>query len=140
MVAMTPRRKIDFDAGMGALRTWCGQGDGTPRRQQMTAVRFCLEELEQRHPGRAVEVRVPPAGAVQILKGTTHRRGTPPAVVEMSMPTWLRLATGDLSWDEGDAAGLIQASGQRTDLAALLPLFDGQDLAVHSQSADAGGL
>ena len=59
-----------------------------------TAVRYTLEELGARAPGRSVEVRVPPFGAVQCLEGPRHTRGTPPNVVESDAETWLRLATG----------------------------------------------
>lgn len=87
-----------------------------------TAVRYTLEELGERAPGRSVEVRVPPFGAVQCIEGTTHRRGTPPAVIETDASTWLALATGTLTWAEAVASGAVQASGERTDLNALLPL------------------
>ena len=59
---------------MEALRAWreaCERGEDAPRAVVLTAVRFTLEELGALHPGRSVEVRVPPAGAVQILPGTT---------------------------------------------------------------------
>lgn len=116
-----PTRKISSEAGMSALRAWAREGEGTARRTLLTAVRFSLEELGALHPGRAVEVRVPPAGAVQILPGTTHRRGTPPAVVETSMQVWLGLVTGRVGWGEALADGRIQASGERTDLAPFFP-------------------
>ena len=92
------------------------------RSRLLMAVRYSLEELAELAPGRAVEVRVPPAGATQILGGTTHRRGTPPAVVETSMNTWIRLCVGLLSWEDATEGGLLVASGQRTDLSTLLPL------------------
>lgn len=85
-------------------------------------MRYTLGLLAAKHPGRAVEVRVPPFGAVQVLTGTSHRRGTPPAVVETDADTWLRLAAGWQQWDEAVAAGRVQASGQRADLGGLLPL------------------
>ena len=97
---------------MEALRAWrgaCERGEDAPRPVVLTAVRFTLEELGALHPGRSVEVRVPPAGAVQILPGTTHRRGTPPAVVETDARTWLSLACGVLTWDEA-VVGEAQAS------------------------------
>lgn len=110
---------------MEALRAWreaVERGGEAPRPVVLTAVRFTLEELGALHPGRSVEVRVPPAGAVQILPGTMHRRGTPPAVVETDARTWLSLACGLLTWDEAVAGSLVSASGERTDLGPLLPL------------------
>jgi len=86
------KRRIDPAQGMEALRAWreaVERGGEAPRPGALAAVRFTLEELGTLHPGRSVEVRVPPAGAVQILPGTTHRRGTPPAVVETDARTWL---------------------------------------------------
>ena len=84
------------------------------------AVRTSLQWFAEQNPGRAVEVRVPPFLAVQILGGTTHRRGTPPAVVEMSPQTWLELFTQKITWADAVASGLIMASGERSDLSELL--------------------
>lgn len=81
-----------------------------------------LALLEQRAPGRSVEVRVPPYAAVQVIPGVRHTRGTPPAVVEMDAPTWIALATGDLAWHDAEAAGRVAASGERADLSPYLPL------------------
>ena len=85
-------------------------------------VKHYLALLAQRAPGGAVEVRVPPYSAVQVVGGTTHKRGTPPAVVEMTAETWLGLATGGLRWVEADRDGLLRASGERSDLSPYLPL------------------
>lgn len=93
-----------------------------PRPTVATAVRFTLQLLEARAPGQAVEVRVPPFGAVQILPGATHRRGTPPAVIEMPAEVWLALAVGGLPWSMAISQGLVAASGNRADLGELLPL------------------
>jgi len=84
-----------------------------------TGVRTSLQWFAEQSPGRAVEVRVPPYLAVQVLGGTTHRRGTPPAVVEMSPQTWLELFTKKLSWSDAVATGKIIASGERSDLSEL---------------------
>lgn len=119
-----PRRRIDPTDGLAALRRWRSDPTGTPRAAVLAAVRFSLEELGALHPGRSVEVRVPPAGAVQILPGTVHRRGTPPAVVETDMGTWLALVVGDLDWARAEDDGLVQASGERAELGPYLPLFD----------------
>lgn len=116
------RRISDWD-GIASVRAFQADPDGVPRSVVMTAVRYFLEELAELHPGRAVEVRVPPAGAVQILAGTTHRRGTPPAVVEMDMPTFLALCVGDLSWESALADHRVSASGERTDLTPLFPIL-----------------
>ena len=99
-----------------------GLSASVPRATVATAVRFTLQLLEARAPGQAVEVRVPPFGAVQILPGTTHRRGTPPAVVEMPAEVWLALAVGVLPWSTAISQGLVAASGNRADLGELLPL------------------
>jgi hypothetical protein len=82
-------------------------------------VRTSLQWFADQNPGRAVEVRVPPYLAIQILGGTTHRRGTPPAVVEMSPQTWLELFTKKLAWADAVATGRIIASGERSDLSEL---------------------
>ena len=81
-----------------------------------------LAVLAARHPGRSVEVRVPPYAAAQCVGGTRHTRGTPPAVVETDAWTWVRLARGELAWSAAVAAGAVVASGERSDLVSLLPL------------------
>ena len=61
---------------------------------QRVAARYLLYALAARHPGRVLEVRVPPVAAVQCLPGPVHTRGTPPNVVETDPQTWIRLAAG----------------------------------------------
>jgi hypothetical protein len=87
--------------------------------------------LAGQHPGRSVEVRVPPYAAVQCAittdgvtdPGPTHTRGTPPNVVETDPLTFLRLATGRISWADAVLTGSVQASGLRADLSGVLPLL-----------------
>jgi hypothetical protein len=74
-------------------------------------------------PGRSVELRVPPAIAVQIVEGPRHTRGTPANVVETDPITWLRLASGRVTFDASAANGSVRASGNRADLSEWLPLF-----------------
>jgi hypothetical protein len=121
---MPPRRRTDPDEGRIALTAWTADPEGVDRATVGTAVRYTLEELGTRAPGRSVEVRVPPFGAVQCLEGPRHTRGTPPNVVEADAETWLRLATGDQLWAEALAEGRLRVSGTRADLDALLPLTD----------------
>ena len=85
-------------------------------------VKHYLAVLEDRAPGRSVEVRVPPYAAVQVVPGVRHTRGTPPAVVETDAETWLAVATGRTTWAEALASGAVRASGERTDLSTYLPL------------------
>jgi hypothetical protein len=81
-----------------------------------------LALLVAKAPGGAVEVRVPPYAVAQCLAGTRHTRGTPPAVVEMDAATWVGLAVGDLEWAEAERDARLVASGERSNLAHLLPL------------------
>ncbi|MCG8654323.1 sterol carrier family protein [Yimella sp. NH-Cas1] len=115
-------RRIDPSAGRQAVQDWCADPQ-VPRPTLATAVRYTLEELGLQAPGRSVEVRVPPFGAVQVIEGTTHRRGTPPNVVELSAATWLALVVGDLAWADAEESGDLRASGGRADLSAYLPLL-----------------
>lgn len=87
------------------------------------AVRLVLAVLADRYPGRSVEVRVPPFGAVQCIPGPRHTRGTPPNVIETDGVTFLKVATGRLSWADAVAAGRISASGTRADIRAYLPIM-----------------
>ena len=96
---------------------------------EQIAVKFCLQLLHEKAPGNSVEVRIPPYAAVQIIPGTSHKRGTPPAVIEMSARIWIDLAIGNIDWTTTKNSGAISASGQRADLSTLLPLISSQDLA-----------
>lgn len=86
------------------------------------ATRYLLEELADRAPGRSVEVRVPPYGAVQCIPGPRHTRGTPPNVIETDPATWVALGTGSATWDDVRQGGRVRASGERADLSGYLPL------------------
>jgi hypothetical protein len=97
-----------------------------PEREALRgAVLYTLGLLEAKVPGRAVEMRVPPFGAVQCVAGPRHTRGTPPNVVETDPATWVQLAAGQLSWAQADSAGQITASGPRSDLSEYLPVLPG---------------
>ncbi|MDQ1130126.1 sterol carrier family protein [Microbacterium sp. SORGH_AS_0888] len=118
-------RGISTEDGRGALAALAERRDagGLPARaDRATAVRYLLQLLAEKAPGHTVEVRVPPFGAVQVIEGPRHTRGTPPNVVELDPETWIALATGAESWGDAAATGRIHASGTRADLAALLPL------------------
>ncbi|MFW7388025.1 MAG: sterol carrier family protein [Rothia mucilaginosa] len=94
-----------------------------PRSVRATFVRFTLEELATLAPGNSVEVRVPPLGVTQCVAGPRHTRGTPPSVVETSPAVWAALVLGTCSWEQAVAAGVLDASGERSNLSTLLPLF-----------------
>lgn len=118
-------RKIDTAAGRAALdavRTATASGEKPARTALATAVRYLLQLLDEKAPGNSVEVRVPPFGAVQVVQGPRHTRGTPPNVIEMDAATWIALSTGGEAWTDAVAAGRVQASGTRADLSDLLPL------------------
>lgn len=117
---MPPRRRTDPADGRAALARW--QDGADDRATRATAVRFTLEELADVAPGRSVEVRVPPDGAVQAVEGPRHTRGTPPNVVETDPQTWLALAAGELTWADARTSGRLRASGDRADISHLLPL------------------
>lgn len=116
------RRRIDPASGRAALREWSADPSGAGRDVVRTAVRYTLEELADVAPGNAVEVRVPPDGAVQAIPGPRHTRGTPPNVVETDPATWLELVTGAVAWADAVAAARVDASGDRADLSEWLPL------------------
>ncbi|GHA02104.1 sterol carrier family protein [Streptomyces echinoruber] len=93
-------------------------------RQALAAcTRLLADTLAVRAPGAATEVRVPPYAVVQCVEGPRHTRGTPPNVVETDPLTWIRLATGRLAWKDALSEAKVSASGERADLAGLLPLL-----------------
>ncbi|MFI9566979.1 maleylpyruvate isomerase family mycothiol-dependent enzyme [Streptomyces rishiriensis] len=93
------------------------------RQALAAATRLLADALAVRAPGGATEVRIPPFAVVQCVQGPRHTRGTPPNVVETDPLTWIRLATGRVTWREAVEAAKVGASGERADLAALLPLM-----------------
>jgi hypothetical protein len=97
-----------------------------PRQVLAICCRTLTNWLAERHPGRSIEVRVPPHAAVQCgigPEGPTHTRGTPPNVVETDPLTFIRISTGTLTWQDARAAGKVSASGQRADLSSVLPIL-----------------
>ena len=115
------RRKIAKPDGLEAMAAYLAGAQST--QQTATAVRFLLEELGTNHPGNSVEVRIPPYGAVQCIEGPAHTRGTPANVVEMDPASWIDLALGKRTFEELAVSGKLTASGNRSDLAGLFPIF-----------------
>jgi hypothetical protein len=87
------------------------------------AVRASLRALAAAAPGRSIEVRVPPYGAVQCGQGPRHTRGTPPNVIETDAVTWIEIITGRKGWGQAVREGRVSASGTRADISHLLPLY-----------------
>jgi hypothetical protein len=75
--------------------------------------------IKEISPGNAVELRVPPYGAIQCSKGAIHRRGMPSNQVEMSAETLIHLAINPESWSDLIDQGQIRASGLASDLSKL---------------------
>jgi hypothetical protein len=123
MPASAPIPAEDLRAAVDPVRAWlAGEAEQPPRTVLGAAVKTSARWLAQQVPGRSVELRVPPHVAVQLVAGPRHTRGTPPNVVETDAATWLRLATGELSWADAVADGKVSASGNRADLSPHLPL------------------
>lgn len=116
--APDPRGPASTAAVLAALDA----GTEPDRVELRIAVRHLLQMLALRHPGHAVEVRVPPVAAVQCIAGPRHTRGTPPNVVETDPVTWMRLASGRLAWAAAVDSAAVRASGPRANLAGYLPL------------------
>ena len=105
-----------------------GRSEVPPRATERAAVKAIARDLVAKAPGNSVEVRIPPYLAVQVVAGTRHRRGTPPATVECGAQTFIELGVGALSWDEAASDGRLVASGERSNLSALLPVVDSRNL------------
>lgn len=123
MAGRAPIPAAELRAVLEQVAAWLdGGAEQPPRAVVGAAVKTTARWLAQQAPGRSVELRVPPHVAVQCIEGPRHTRGTPPNVVEADAATWLRLASGRLTWDEATAAGTVTASGNRADLNDHLPL------------------
>lgn len=114
---LRPADPAEVDAALARL-----DGGSAERADLRLLTKHFLALLARKAPGGAVEVRVPPYSAVQVIGGTTHKRGTPPAVVELEAATWLDLARGRMAWPDAVAVGRVLASGERSDLSPYLPL------------------
>ena len=117
-----PRRRIKVQDGEAAVRSFLASTHN--KAEFDLAVRFLLEEMTARFPGNSVELRVPPLGAVQCIEGPSHKRGTPANVVELDPASWLELALGKASFEQLHQLGKLSASGNRSDLAGLFPIFE----------------
>ena len=85
---------------------------------QITAtVREILDLIKGISPGKSVELRVPPYGAIQCVAGSNHRRGTPPNTVEMSGQTLVKLINEPALWSSLCESGEVRASGLLSDLS-----------------------
>ncbi len=85
---------------------------------QITAiVKEILDLIKNISPGKSVELRVPPYGAIQCVAGSKHRRGTPPNTVEMSGQTLIRLINEPALWSSLCESGEVRASGLLSDLS-----------------------
>ncbi|MFF7608886.1 maleylpyruvate isomerase family mycothiol-dependent enzyme [Streptomyces parvulus] len=93
------------------------------RQALAAATRLLADALAAKAPGASTEVRIPPYAVVQCVEGPRHTRGTPPNVVETDPLTFVRLAAGRLTWKDAVAGAKLSASGERADLAELLPLL-----------------
>lgn len=122
-------RKVT-DSDLAALRATAAKlaaaetGHTPPREELARASRTVCALLAKRHPGREVELRIPPFAAVQLGSGDrgAHTRGTPPNVIETDAVTLVGLASGALTWADAVAARSVRASGVRSELARAFPL------------------
>ena len=85
--------------------------------QISATVKEVLDLIKNISPGKSVELRVPPYGAIQCVAGSNHRRGTPPNTVEMSGQTLIRLINEPELWRSLCESGEIRASGLLSDLS-----------------------
>ena len=82
-------------------------------------VRKILRIIQQVAPGKSVEIRIPPYAAIQCIAGKTHRRGTPPNVVEMNGQTLVKLFNDSSLWEQLCLQGDISVSGASSNLSNL---------------------
>ena len=85
--------------------------------QTAATVKEILDLIKNISPGKSVELRVPPYGAIQCVAGGNHRRGTPPNTVEMSGQTLIRLINEPSLWISLCESGEVMASGVASDLS-----------------------
>jgi hypothetical protein len=82
-------------------------------------VKEILQIIKEISPGKSVELRVPPYGAIQCVPGGNHRRGTPPNTVEMSGQSLIKLINEPSLWSDLCESGEVMASGVASDLSNI---------------------
>ena len=87
--------------------------------QITAAVKEILDLIKNISPGKSVELRIPPYGAIQCVAGGNHKRGTPPNTVEMSGQTLIWLINEPALWGSLCESGEVRASGLLSDLSNL---------------------
>ena len=85
--------------------------------QIAATVKEVLDLIKDISPGKSVELRVPPYGAIQCVAGSNHRRGTPPNTVEMKAQTLIWLINEPALWITLCDTGEVRASGLLSDLS-----------------------
>jgi hypothetical protein len=118
-VSSSPEKSAVIESVLASI----AEGESPQRPALRDAVRELLSRLAMGAPGRSVEVRVPPFGAIQCVEGPRHTRGTPSNVVEMDPVTFIRLSAGQMSWSDAVKDGRIRASGIRADISRLFPII-----------------
>ncbi|MFC9245080.1 sterol carrier family protein [Streptomyces sp. NPDC057136] len=116
-------RTVELVAHTDDLNAATGLDIPYDRQALAACTRLLADALADKAPGGSVEVRIPPFVVVQCIGGPKHTRGTPPNVVETGPLVWTRLATGRTHWAQALEAAEVSASGERADLAHLLPLM-----------------
>ena len=87
--------------------------------QTAATIKEILDLIKNISPGKSVELRVPPYGAIQCVAGSNHRRGTPPNTVEMSGQTLIRLIKEPSLLITLCESGEVMASGLLSDLSNI---------------------
>ena len=88
--------------------------------QTAATVKEILDLIKNISPGKSVELRVPPYGAIQCVAGSNHRRGTPPNTVEMNGQTLIKLINEPVLWSSLCDSGEVKASGLLSDLSYVI--------------------
>ena len=95
--------------------------EGESKKDSKTAVqvRKILAAVKKSAPGGAVELRIPPYGAIQCVAGSKHRRGNPANQVEMRAEVLIQISEDPSLWHQLLKSGQIQAAGLLSDLSQV---------------------
>jgi hypothetical protein len=97
--------------------------DPVPDGDSSDLVRQSLAFIKRQYPGKAIELRIPPLGAIQCFAGVTHTRGNPPNLFQTDPQTWLQLIGGQKTFEELESR--IEYSGSL--IGRLIEIFPLQD-------------
>lgn len=114
---------LEFQSCLFGLKA--GGSNSLPPSLMGKAVRFCISLLEEKCPGKSLEVRVVPFAACKVLQGyepDAHNL-MPPDFLEIDPEIFLQLSFGLKSWSEIEKYLDLSPLSRARELKPFFPLL-----------------